>query len=67
VVKSCMPTLNHRVENRWCGSFSGLFLSRLVAPPLYPGLEGLFLGMGCMVPQPFAAGGNQLYPRFFGP
>jgi hypothetical protein len=27
--------------------------------------HGVFPSTGCMVPQPFAAGGNQLYPEFW--
>jgi hypothetical protein len=65
VVKSCLPTLNSRVENRRRGWSSGLILFRLVAPPLHPRVVGPFPGTGCMVPQPFAAGGNRLCPRFF--
>jgi hypothetical protein len=38
---------------------------RLVAPPLQPGVVGSFLGMGCMVPQPFTTEGNRLYPEFW--
>jgi hypothetical protein len=34
-------------------------------PPLQPGVVGLFPGTGCMVLQPFTAGGNQSYPEFF--
>jgi hypothetical protein len=26
---------------------------------------GVISGMGCMVPQPFAAGGNWSYPKFW--
>jgi hypothetical protein len=33
-------------------------------PPLQPGVVGLFHGMGCMVPQPFATRGNQSYKEF---
>jgi hypothetical protein len=58
VVKSCLPMLNRRVENRRRGRSSGLILFWLVAPPLQPRVVGLFPGMGCMVPQPFAARGN---------
>jgi hypothetical protein len=31
------------------GSFPGLVLFRLVAPPLQPEVVGMFPGMGCMV------------------
>jgi hypothetical protein len=54
------------VEKRRCGSFPGLVLFRLVAPPLQYGVVGLFPGMGSMVLQPFATGGNRLYPEFLG-
>jgi hypothetical protein len=37
----------------------------LVAPPLQPEVVGPFLGMGCMVPQLFAALGNRWYPEFW--
>jgi hypothetical protein len=67
VAKSCLPALNCRLENRRRGWSSGLILFRLVAPPLQPGVVGLFPGMGRMVPQSFAAGGNQSYPRLFAP
>jgi hypothetical protein len=38
---------------------------RLVAPPLEPEVVGLFPGTRCMVPQPFAAGGNRSYLEFW--
>jgi hypothetical protein len=34
-------------------------------PPFYPRVVGPFHGIGCMVPQPFAAGGNRSYPEFW--
>jgi hypothetical protein len=66
VMKSYMPTLNHRVENRRHGWYLGLILFRLVAPPLQSGVVGPFPGTGCMVPQSFVVGGNWSYPRFLG-
>jgi hypothetical protein len=27
--------------------------------------DGAISGMGCMVPQPFAAGGDRSYPKFW--
>jgi hypothetical protein len=36
----------------------GLVLFRLVAPPLQPRMVEPSPSMGCMVSQPFAAGGN---------
>jgi hypothetical protein len=38
----------------------------LVGPPLQPIEVGLFLGMGCMVPQLYATGGNRLYSEVLG-
>jgi hypothetical protein len=32
-----------------------------VGPPLQPVEVGLFLGIGCMVPELYAAGGNRSY------
>jgi hypothetical protein len=65
VVKSRLPVLiiGWRSDDR--GSFSGLVLFRLVAPLLQPGVVGPFPGMWCMVPQPFAVGGNRSYPEFW--
>jgi hypothetical protein len=37
-----------------------------VASSLQPGGVGLFLGAGCLLPRPFAAGGNRSYPGFLG-
>jgi hypothetical protein len=37
----------------------------LVPLPLHPGVVGPFPGTGCLVPQPFAAGGNRLYLEFW--
>jgi hypothetical protein len=37
-----------------------------VASPLKTGEVGLFSSTGCMVPQPFAVGGNQLYLEVLG-
>jgi hypothetical protein len=37
-----------------------------VAPPLQPEVVGSFPGTTCTVPQPFAAGGNRSYPKFWG-
>jgi hypothetical protein len=45
--------------------FARLVLFRLVAPTLQPGVVRPSLGMGCMLPQPFAAGGNRPYPEFW--
>jgi hypothetical protein len=47
---------------RRCGLLPGLVLFRFVAPPLQPGLVGPYHSMGCVVPHPFAARGNQSYP-----
>jgi hypothetical protein len=58
VVKSCLPALIIGWRSDGSGSCPGLVLFRLVAPPLQPGVVGPFYGMGCIVPQPFAAGGN---------
>jgi hypothetical protein len=33
----------------------------MVDPPLHPVEVGSFLDMGCMIPQPYAAGGNRSY------
>jgi hypothetical protein len=65
VVKSCLPVLivERRSDDR--RSFSGLVLFRLVAPPLQHGVVGPFPSMRCMVIQPFAAGGNRSYPKFW--
>jgi hypothetical protein len=38
---------------------------RWVTPPLQPGVVGPLFGIRCMVPKPFAAGGNQPYPKFW--
>jgi hypothetical protein len=38
---------------------------RLVAPPLQFRVVEPFPGMGCMVPQLFAAGGSRSYPEFW--
>jgi hypothetical protein len=37
----------------------------LVDPPLQPRMVGPFPSMGCMVPQPFATGGNRPYLEFW--
>jgi hypothetical protein len=58
VVKLCLPVLIAGWRSDGHGSFSGLVLFRLVAPPLQPGVVGLFPSMGCMVPQLFTTGGN---------
>jgi hypothetical protein len=58
--------LNRRVEEWRGGSSLWLVLFRLVGPPLQPVEVGLFPGMGCMVPQPYAAGGNRSYPGVLG-
>jgi hypothetical protein len=65
VAKSCMSVLIVGLRSDGHRSFPGLVLSRLVAPPLQPGVVGPFPGMRCMVPQPFTAGGNQSYPEFW--
>jgi hypothetical protein len=65
VAKSCLPVLIVRRRSDGHRSFLGLILFRLVIPPLHPGVVGLFSGMGCMVPQPFVAGGNQSYLKFW--
>jgi hypothetical protein len=36
-----------------------------VCPPLQPGVVGLSPGTGCMIPHPFAIGGNQSYLEFW--
>jgi hypothetical protein len=48
-----------------CGLLPGLVLFRLVAHPLQPRVVGSFPGMRCMVPQSFATGWNQSYPKFW--
>jgi hypothetical protein len=35
-------------------------------PPLQPRVVGLFLGTGCMLPQPFTTGGSRSYLEVFG-
>jgi hypothetical protein len=37
----------------------------LVPLLIRPGVVGSFPGTGCMVPQPFTAGGNRSYPEFW--
>jgi hypothetical protein len=49
----------------WRNLFMGLVLFMLVVPPLQPGVVGPFAGMGCMVPQLFAAGANRSYLVFW--
>jgi hypothetical protein len=39
---------------------------KLVVLSLQPAEVGLFSGTGCMVPQPFFAGGNQPYLKVLG-
>jgi hypothetical protein len=46
--------------------FIKMSLFRSVGPSLQPREVGLFLGIGCMVPQPYAAGGNRSYPGVLG-
>jgi hypothetical protein len=46
-------------------SFPGLVHFRLVAPLLQSGVVGSFPGTRCMVPQPFAAGGNLSYLKLW--
>jgi hypothetical protein len=58
VAKSHLPVLIIWWRSDGRGSFPGLALFRLMVPPLQPGVVGPFSGMGCMAPQPFAAGGN---------
>jgi hypothetical protein len=43
-----------------------LVVFRLVGLPLQPIDVGLFPGIGCMVPQPYAAGGSRSYPDVLG-
>jgi hypothetical protein len=64
-VKSHLPVLIIGWRSDGRGSFPGLVLFSLVAPPLQPGVVGSFPGTGCMVPQSFAAGGNQSYLKFW--
>jgi hypothetical protein len=65
VAKSRLPALIVGWRSDGRGSFLGLAFFRLVAPPIQPRVVELFPGMGCMVPQPFATGGNQSYPEFW--
>jgi hypothetical protein len=53
---------NRRVEKCWCGYLPRLVLFRLVAPSLQPREVGSFPGLGYLVPQLFATGGNRSYP-----
>jgi hypothetical protein len=52
-------------EERWRRLNSRSILFRLVTPPLQPGSGGAISGTWCMVPKPFATGGNQSYPKFW--
>jgi hypothetical protein len=49
-------------STRWCAiddmDCSRDYYFRWVAPPLQSGVVGALSGMGYMVPQPFATGGN---------
>jgi hypothetical protein len=65
VAKSCLPMLIIGWRSDGHGSFPGLVLFRLVAPPLQLGVVGSFPDTGCMVLQPFAAGGNRSYQEFW--
>jgi hypothetical protein len=50
VVKSSLPALIVAWRSDGRGSFPGLVLFRLVAPPLQPEVVRPFLDMRCMVP-----------------
>jgi hypothetical protein len=50
VVKSYLPALIIGWRSDGCESFPRLVLFRLVAPPVQPGVVGLFPRMGCVVP-----------------
>jgi hypothetical protein len=65
VVKSWPSVLiiGWRSDDR--GSFLGLVLFRLVAPPLQLRVMGQFPDMRCMILQPFAAEGNRSYLEFW--
>jgi hypothetical protein len=65
VMKSHLPALIVGWRSDSHGSFLGLVLFRLVAPRLHPRVVGSFFGTGCMVPQPFVNGGNQLHLEFW--
>jgi hypothetical protein len=43
----------HDEEERWCGSFLGSVLFRLVTPPLQPGVVGLYSVQGVWFPSYF--------------
>jgi hypothetical protein len=58
VAKSHPPTLIIGWRNDDADCFSKISLFRLVGPSLQPRDQGLFPGMGCMAPQPYAVGGN---------
>jgi hypothetical protein len=64
VAKYHLPKLIVRWRSDGHRSFPRLVLFRLVSPHIQPGVVGLFPGMGCIVLQPFAAGGNRSYPEF---
>jgi hypothetical protein len=65
VAKSCPPVLNRRVKNRRRGWSPELILFRFTVSSLQPRVVGSFSDTWCMVPQPFIAGRNRSYPRFY--
>jgi hypothetical protein len=65
VVKSRLPALIIGWRSDGHRSFPRLVLFRLVVPPIQPGVVRLFPSMECMVPQPFAVGGNRSYTEFW--
>jgi hypothetical protein len=65
VAKSHLPMLIIGWRSDGRGSFLGLVLFRLVAPPIQHGVVGLFPGMEYMDPQLFPARENRSYPEFW--
>jgi hypothetical protein len=66
MAKSIPPTLIVGCRNKDANRFTEISLFSLVGPSLHPGEVGLFLGMGCTVPQPYATRGNQSYLAVLG-
>jgi hypothetical protein len=65
VAKSRPPKLIVGWRNDDVNHFTEINLFWLVSPSLQHGELWLFPGIGYMVPQPFADGGNQLYLGVF--
>jgi hypothetical protein len=51
----------HNEGKRMCGLFLGILLFLVGGPSSSARSGGAISSMGCVVPQPFAAGGNQSY------